>query len=202
MRGFEIQELKPNYVDASLLSWAAKTDMARSYERARLAGAVISDEQEQRAMEAISRVTTERSLGRIKQNPGQYFAAVIDSAQVAYGRFNTWGLADQAPYEQGVQRRACELASRVGWLNRLNAPFGIFSLFGSEINHRHADDGIHYLLQHAESLANGQEIRIGASVGDPVVPILEEHGFQPTDHYANDVTHVPALRQTLYVRQA
>jgi len=197
-----VAKIVPTERNAHALARSARADMVGSYDRAREYGATFTDEQEQAIAKAVANVTAERTLKRIQNNEGQYFVARKDGQPLAFGRFNHWGLADQAPYESGIRAKVYEGLGSIGIVNTFIAPLGIFSLFGAEgVSEQAQEKGLELLTKHVIDLAGNREIRIGLSVGDPLTETLDENYFEPTDKIAHDVTHVPALDQVLYIRK-
>jgi len=184
------------------LSRSAYDDMEAAYARAEESGFVFTDAQQAAIDAALSEVSVARSHARMKKYQGQYLNATLEGRKIAFGRLSEWGLVDQAPYESEAVAKIYRFLGKAGFINTFNSTLGFPSLFGAAYTPKELQlEGVEALTQHAVELADGREIRIGLSAGDPITDIMVRNGFEPTKKTAHDVTHVPSLDQVLYTHK-
>jgi len=216
-----VQELEVRLVPveektAEIMANAARADILASLERQEVDRNALPPRQRLALDENLNAISSQRTLARIEQNPGQYYGAYLDDELHAVARLNAWNTYDQAPYEGFVVGTALKGLAKLRGDHLATRSFGIHTLL--TVDESHTDyrkkDGLDRLLQKAVRLAESpvpgsddgrvySDLRIGIPEGDLLETsgLLWAHGFAPTDRYADGVAHVPVLKQELYIRK-
>jgi len=199
-----VDKIVPTYENAFKFAASTQIDMEASYERVREQGTTFTDAEQEVIDEAIAAVTPERVLQNLREKEGEYFYARHFGKAAAYLHLGKWSLGDRIAYEPSPQRQKVYGAfRRIAIVNTFRAPMGIFSLVGAEGAHEMVQQtGMNELVQLAVEKAGNRDIYIGASVGDPAIGVLEDNIFHKTDFTAREMQNVPALQQTLYIRES
>jgi hypothetical protein len=142
----------------------------------------------------------ERYLGAIA---GRQFPFGLGAPLQGFAKFNEWNAADQAQYESGDVAERLRVQVERGEKALPGNPLGIFALLVASdvVRDGHRLQVADQLLDAVVARAEGREIRTGLHESDPLLPVFEEHGFQPTEAVGVPIPGIPDYHIRLHTMQ-